>query len=165
MWSYILLSWYKELGLINRFSFHGAQMSFDICLIFSPHFYDLITGVFETRWSWQNENVSCHFPFSLTTCCCTPNPFSQASTCSKTRCPSEEWRWELILILFVNFHIFSHFLTSRDHLYPGITAHSENNYRLANRVKRPIRTSWTSWAWSALSFSPRGNDQKWKRPL
>lgn len=47
-------------------------------------------------------------------------------------------------------------------LYTTITAHNENNYRLANQGKRPFRMSWTLRAWSAPSFSQRGNDQKQK---
>lgn len=47
-------------------------------------------------------------------------------------------------------------------LHAVITAYNENNYRLANQAKRPIRMSWTLRAWSAPSFSQRGNDQKQK---
>lgn len=56
--------------------------------------------------------------------------------------------------------LLTYILLSQDMLYAAITAHNENNYRLASQARRPIRTSWRLRAWSAPSSSQRGNDQK-----
>lgn len=96
----------------------------------------------------------CYFSFSLTTHCCTPPLFSQASTSSTTCCLWLGWRWELNSLFSCTLGSF-HLNTQRLKLLT-----MTHYYRLANRAKRPIRMSWTSRVWSAPSFSQLGNAQK-----